>query len=1005
MAEARGPPHSAVEANESNLTLLDTVNPAIRDLAVTAGDEATYADLNIRNKLGVFFSEGLNETVLPYGLNIYSLNLLSPWEEKHGWEIADFIDSSGGPMFLTDGKYYYQPLPSMPWKIAGNVLYWPNALGVSHPPDDFFMQLNNHPTEDQWGEPESKVKIYKRFEFPTDLKYIPKGSNKGPVQMYDIDRAEISSEAKKLVIVIHGWNPEPDTDPYASGNPFASGVWPVLISKLSTEIKAKSTFAPGWDLYAYRWGSDSYTGNLNGNGGAGSIILDGFKPSPMNLRVNGGVGVGVENGTQAAEIGYQHGLVLGKLIRDHCAGLEKVHFIAHSAGVWVARSASLYLNATKGAADLHQQITLLDPYNPNTGKADWIASGYPANVDDSVLDTAAINNWASTVQPERCENIYSDDKRIAGTNVSNYWEGIAHHDGQQFENLQVGASEWGLNDGEHDWGAHSGPIRYYSFSIDPRYNPSLVDRIDSWEKKTKEDIAVVGWEHSLFMEEYKTTPWPFPINSVVSSGFAIMKTSTPPILPRSPSIPAPPTGSPWKQILVDVDENGWVRAMLVPEGGGAAVLAGPTRVEPDGTFAINLSNSTVLAGSFDASVTPVAVSLTLDGALFGQKVAKAQGAIAQTGIDANVNAAGNGVFSIVLADGTTGMAVTKDTTNTGWEASGVGVVDATGVFSVTGENGLQITGQLQSDGGLDTQATTVVPPLVPKIYVQNVGGSRFTSGASSADCGNVQLGFTSSTLAITIKNTGTVALTDLGVSIDGANSADFVVSALGTTSLDPETSVTFSVTFRPAAVGDRTAALHIASNDTSESPFDVGLTGHCFSATAFASETSGIAGELSAGGEEFFRVPVSSPGILIAWTEGSTDTYGAIFNGGGVVLAEDNDSDLQANFRTSASVVAGDYFVSVSGFDASIAGPYTLRTRFIPASEPIQISFLEKAGDDVNLGFTSVAGESYSILGSDDMIEWAEITTATGNGAEMLVALPWHGVFPRRFFRVSTLLP
>jgi len=337
-------PLSAVEANESNLTLLDTVNPAIRDLAVEVGTvvsevdqvsrseaDTVYKHLNPLNKIGVFFSEGLNETVLPYGFNIYSLNLLSPWEEKHVWDIADFLDSSGGPMFITDGEYYYQPLPSMPWRIGRNVLSWSNNRGISHPPDDFFRQLNNHPVGDAWGNPESKVKIYKRFEFPSGLNYTPKGSDNGVVQEYDKDRAEISSTARKFIIVIHGWNPEPDTDPYASSD------WPALISKLSWEIKKKSPIASGWDMYAYRWGRDSYTGNLNGNDGAGSIILDGFKPSPMNLRVNGGVGVGVENGTQAAEIGYQHGLVLGRLIREHCTkngiALEKVHFIAHSAGV------------------------------------------------------------------------------------------------------------------------------------------------------------------------------------------------------------------------------------------------------------------------------------------------------------------------------------------------------------------------------------------------------------------------------------------------------------------------------------------------------------------------------------------------------------------------------------------------------------------------------------------------------------------------------------------------
>jgi hypothetical protein len=1002
---------SANETNESNLTLLDTVNPAIRDLAVAVGAvvsevdqvsrseaDTVYDHLNSRNKLGVIFSEGLAKSVISptFGYNQYFFNLLFPSEGRGSWTVADFMGSSNGPFFCMNGDRY-QVLPGkdvLPWDekaVRNNRLGWvgANASYLS------FVALLNTPSS-------NKVQLYKRFEFPASLHYTDQS-----VLGYEQDRTTISSTARKLVIVLHGWNTVPDSDPYESGN------WPALLRNLSEQITSKAAYAPNWDLYAYNWGRDSYTGNLDGNDGDERMGYKLINLNESSAHVNGGVGLGQENGTQAAEIGYQHGLVLGKLIRDHCTAngipLEKVHFIAHSAGTWVARSASLYLNATKGSSNLQQQITLLDPYNPHAGFLDWTQELKYYGGEDSTLDTTKINDWASTVQPVRCENIFSDDYRIAGTNEKNYWEGISHQNWQRFENRQVGSSDWGIEGDEYSWDAHSGPIRFYSFSVNPVFRElTTLGNVQSlpklWAMATKRHIAMVGWEQSMFMAEYIAAPKSCQLAAVASSGYSVLM-SVQPRHPRGPGSPAPQGGSAWKQILVDVDESGWVRAMLVPVGGGAAVLAGPARVEPEGTFSINLTDGTVLAGIFDASANPVAITLTVDGEPFGQRAAKAQGAIARTGIDANVNAAGNGVVSIVLADGTTGMSVARDAANTGWEASGVGVVDGTGAFSISGENGLQITGQLKQEGGLDSLATAVAPPQVPEIYVQNGAGASLTSGASSADCGNVQFGFTSRTYDITIMNTGTVPLTELGISVDGLNSADFAVSDLGTTSLDPDTSKTFSVTFSPGAVGERTAKLHIASNDANENPFDVELTGYCFSATALASGAGGTAGVLSAGGEEFYRVPVSGPGILIAWTEGSTDTYGAIFNSGGVALDEDNDSDRQANFRTSAAVVAGDYFIRVSGFGASIAGPYTIHTRFIPDSEPILISFLEKAGDDVNLGFNSVAGESYSIFGSDDMIEWTEITKTTGNGAEMLVALPWHGVFPRKFFRVSTIQP
>ena len=57
------------------------------------------------------------------------------------------------------------------------------------------------------------------------------------------------------------------------------------------------------------------------------------------------------------------------------------------------------------------------------------------------------------------------------------------------------------------------------------------------------------------------------------------------------------------------------------------------------------------------------------------------------------------------------------------------------------------------------------------------------------------------------------------------NSGDFRVYDLGTTSLAPGASITFAVAFTPSAIGARTAAIHIDSNDADENPFDITLTG------------------------------------------------------------------------------------------------------------------------------------------------------------------------------------
>jgi hypothetical protein len=77
----------------------------------------------------------------------------------------------------------------------------------------------------------------------------------------------------------------------------------------------------------------------------------------------------------------------------------------------------------------------------------------------------------------------------------------------------------------------------------------------------------------------------------------------------------------------------------------------------------------------------------------------------------------------------------------------------------------------------------------------------------------------------TIKNTGNANLTGLAISKGGSHAPDFIVTAPLKTTLAPGTSTTLTVTFKPTGAGTRNAAIHIASNDADENPFDIVLTG------------------------------------------------------------------------------------------------------------------------------------------------------------------------------------
>ncbi len=115
---------------------------------------------------------------------------------------------------------------------------------------------------------------------------------------------------------------------------------------------------------------------------------------------------------------------------------------------------------------------------------------------------------------------------------------------------------------------------------------------------------------------------------------------------------------------------------------------------------------------------------------------------------------------------------------------------------------------------------------LPAVAVEQTG--PLTDGVSSVDFGVKVVGAANFSLpAFKITNTGTADLTDLAVTVDGANAGDFTVVTLSPfTSIAPGDSRTFNVLFLPSALETRNAALHIASNVLgAKNPFDIALTG------------------------------------------------------------------------------------------------------------------------------------------------------------------------------------
>ena len=109
------------------------------------------------------------------------------------------------------------------------------------------------------------------------------------------------------------------------------------------------------------------------------------------------------------------------------------------------------------------------------------------------------------------------------------------------------------------------------------------------------------------------------------------------------------------------------------------------------------------------------------------------------------------------------------------------------------------------------------------IVVEQPTGNGLTDGVSVVDFGAAP--GTPLTKTFTIRNSGIGNLSGLAVTMSGTDVADFTFTQPAVTNLNSGASTTFKVTFKPLVAGERTAAIHIASNDPDEDPFDIDVRG------------------------------------------------------------------------------------------------------------------------------------------------------------------------------------
>jgi thiol-disulfide isomerase/thioredoxin/subtilisin-like proprotein convertase family protein len=223
---------------------------------------------------------------------------------------------------------------------------------------------------------------------------------------------------------------------------------------------------------------------------------------------------------------------------------------------------------------------------------------------------------------------------------------------------------------------------------------------------------------------------------------------------------------------------------------------------------------------------------------------------------------------------------------------------------------------------------------IPEIVVEQPAGTDLSDGSSSVSCGSAAVGSPCSVLTFTIKNTGSANLTGLEITKNGANQEEFSITTNPVAPVSgPSGSTTFTVKFTPGAVGTRTAAIHIASNDMDENPFDITLTG-----VGLVAGTQEIAVEqptgtniADGGSKNFGLVPPGS----------NTSRQFTIKNTGG--------SDLTGLAITSYGEHVGDFTVGALSNTTLVPGTSTtFNVTFTPAALGTRNAAIRIASNDAD---------------------------------------------------------
>ncbi len=378
---------------------------------------------------------------ISYGLDDLDRNAISPdgfaychwgnWMDEHHYNMAGQVSLSYSP--LTQGPFANvadQDNLNL-FLIRGSGHQLNRAL---FPANTDWSRAGRVSFNVGWFQP-SHYTLFRYFHFPSRLTNVVSSSS---LTKY------VNHRTEKLVVLVHGWNPNRNTHHYLNQ-------YGILSDAIADQLSGTE-----WQLVQYPWERDADTG-------------------PINLSAP-------VNGSEAAHIGHRHGWHLGELLNTVSPDLKQVHFIAHSAGSWVVRAAVRYLLANRD--DLRVEVSLMDPFIPGS------LIGMDSALHVPLMSQLAFEPGAAE-QLVQLGSYYSAGTDLTqGTHNTFQWRDTDL-------NLRVDwARAWPPARFYQD---HDGPIEFFADSVSAVADP---DNVATGLSKFNDALSHgYGWRLSLFMNE------------------------------------------------------------------------------------------------------------------------------------------------------------------------------------------------------------------------------------------------------------------------------------------------------------------------------------------------------------------------------------------------------------------------------------------------------------------------------------------------------------------------